>query len=200
MPGVHGWLDHIIGSAQIAALGEALRAFGSATKGNPGPRQPGISVTLTAGALSLALHRPVVLVVAHLDEADEALDDLALFTEAGRALHVARFGALEVLPGESNVSLELLAERLAVVGQLIERNVPDVIVAPVQALMQAVPEPGALQTFSRVIRVDADLPPGELMDWLVSAGYQRQGRDRAAGRLRVAWRDPGRLPPRRVHR
>ena len=51
---------------------------------------------------------------------------------------------------------------------------PDVIVAPVQALMQAVPEPGALQSFSRVIRADADAPPGELMDWLVSAGYQRQ--------------------------
>ena len=170
MPDAHAWLPDLIGSAPIAALGEALRAHNHVKA--HGSR--GSSVTLTAGALSLSLHRPVLLIVAHLDEADDALDDLGLFDEAGRPVRAARFGALEVLPGETNVSLELLAERLGVVGRLVEGDVPDVIVAPVQALMQAVPEPGALQSFSKVIRTDADMPPGELMDWLVAAGYQRQ--------------------------
>ena len=55
----------------------------------------------------------MLLVVAHLDEADDALDDLELFA----GVEAERFGALEVLPGESGVSLELLAERLAVVEQ-----------------------------------------------------------------------------------
>lgn len=183
MPKAHAWLENVIGSAQIAALGERLRASVASGKnirgGIPGGRvqahgSRGSSITLTAGALSLSLKKPVVLVVAHLDEADNALDDLALFTEAGCAIDAARFGALEVMPGESNVSLELLAERLSLVGRLVEKDVPDLILTPVQALMQAVPEPGALASFSRVIRTDTDLPPGELMDWLVAAGYQRQ--------------------------
>ncbi len=131
-------------------------------------------MALTAGALASSLGRPIVLVVAHLDEADDALDDLALLSEAGCDVDAVRFGALEVLPGESNVSLELLAERLAVVGRLVEQDVPGITVAPVQALMQAVPEPGALKSFSRLIRTDDDLPPGDLMDWLTEAGYQRQ--------------------------
>ncbi len=189
MPKASPWLPDLIGSAPVAALAEALRASDAEsgkskglTQGNaPGAREAirshgsrGSSATLTAGALSLKLGRLVVLVVAHLDEAYDALDDLALFADAGRALDACRFGALEVLPGESNVSLELLAERLAVVGRLVEGDVPDVIVAPVQALMQAVPEPGALKSFSKVMRTDDDLPPGGLMDWLVAAGYQRQ--------------------------
>jgi transcription-repair coupling factor (superfamily II helicase) len=179
MPEAHAWLHEIIGSAHIAALGEGLRASGTSGGDIRGGRvqahgSRGSSITLTAGALSLSLNRPIVLVVAHLDEADDALDDLALFNEAGRPIDAARFGALEVMPGESNVSLELLAERLSVVGRLVEKDVPDLILAPVQALMQAIPEPGALASFSRVIRTDADLPPGDLMDWLVAAGYQRQ--------------------------
>ena len=174
MPESHAWLGKIIGSAQLAALGEALRAQNSETGGVQAHGSRGSSFTLTAGALRLNLRRPIVMVVAHLDEADDALDDLALFGEAGKPLDAVRFGALEVLPGESNVSLELLAERLGVVGRLVEQDIPDLIVAPVQALMQGVPEPSALKLFSKVIRRDTDLPPGELMDWLTVAGYQRQ--------------------------
>ncbi len=174
MADAHAWLPDLIGSAPVAALAEALRASDTAPEPIRAHGSRGSSAALTAGALSLKLSRPVLLVVAHLDEADDALDDLALFTEAGLPLDACRFGALEVLPGESNVSLELLAERLAVVGRLVESDVPGLIIAPVQALMQAVPEPGALKLFSNVVRAGEDLPPGELMDWLVAAGYQRQ--------------------------
>ena len=177
MPDAHAWLHEIIGSAQLAALSENLRAPGSkklATQGVQAHGSRGSSVTLTAGALRVLLDRPVVLVVAHLDEADDALDDLALFTESGRDVDAVRFGALEVLPGESSVSLELLAERLTVVGRVVEGKLPGLIAAPVQALMQAVPEPGALRLFSREVRVGDEMPPGALMEWLTSAGYQRQ--------------------------
>ena len=169
MPEAHDWLREIIGSAHVAALGESLRANNRVQA--HGSR--GSSITLTAGALHHTINRPIVLIVAHLDEADDALDDLALFEDAGQPINACRFGALEVLPGESNVSLELLAERIGVVHRLVEDDTPDLIVAPVQALMQSVPEPGALSSFSKVIRQDDDLPPGELMDWLVAAGYQR---------------------------
>jgi transcription-repair coupling factor (superfamily II helicase) len=170
MPTASPWLPDLIGSAPVAALVEGLRASNHVQA--HGSR--GSSAALTAGALSIKLGRLVVLVVAHLDEAYDALDDLQLFTDADQPLDACRFGALEVLPGESNVSLELLAERLAVVGRLVDRDIPNLIVAPVQALMQAVPEPSALKSFSKVVRENDDLPPGELMDWLVAAGYQRQ--------------------------
>ncbi|MFA9477997.1 transcription-repair coupling factor [Phycisphaerales bacterium AB-hyl4] len=162
----HHWLEQIAGSAQVRALGERLasarRVVAEGSRGS--------STNLLAGALARNLRRPVLLVVAHLDEADDALDDLELF----EGLHVERFGALEVLPGETSVSLELLAERLQVVGRLSEGARIDVIVAPVQALMQAVPEPEAAASFTRQLGEGDDISPNALMNWLGEAGYQRQ--------------------------
>ena len=116
---------------------------------------------------------------AHLDEADDAVEDLDLFDAAGYPLTAQRFGALEVLPGESGVSLELLAERLGVVQGLThndsnhQRQHPGVIVAPIQALMQSVPRPEAAAEFTLSIERGGDLPPGQLFDWLDRAGYTR---------------------------
>src|SRR5262249_13589714 len=70
----------------------------------------GSLVSLVSAAVGRGTGRAVVLVLAHVDDADEALDEL---TSAGAA--VLRLPALEALPGESHASLELLAERLAVV-------------------------------------------------------------------------------------
>ncbi|MEX0775397.1 MAG: transcription-repair coupling factor [Phycisphaeraceae bacterium] len=200
----HGWLDRIVHSAALDALcarvGASLRTVAEGSWGS--------STTLVAGALAVRLDRPVLLVVAHLDDADDAYEDLALFEAAGHALGRERFGAMEVLPGESNVSLELLAERLAVVEKLVQfspasrpssktrmaglevnpksdgfnsgaaapiRNPKSasVLVAPIQALMQTVPEASALGDFSLVLEVGKALPPGQLLDWLDRAGYQR---------------------------
>ncbi len=69
----------------------------------------GSVVSLAAAAIARHTKRPVVLVLAHADDADEALDEL---TNAGAP--VLRLPALEALPGESHASLELMAERLGV--------------------------------------------------------------------------------------
>src|SRR5690606_29752629 len=90
-----------------------------------------------------------------------------------KPLSTQRFGALEVLPGESSVSLELLAERMAVVSQLARGELADVIVAPIQALMQAVPRPEAIGDFSLTLQAGAELSPARLLDWLDTAGYTR---------------------------
>ena len=135
----------------------------------------GSSTALLAGATALKSGRPVLLVVAHLDEADDAAEDLALFAANGHALPVERFAALEVLPGETSVSLELLVQRLTVVSRLAEQGRPSggVIVAPIQALMQSVPRPEALEHYQITIEVGREFPPGRLLDWLDRAGYQR---------------------------
>ena len=71
----HAWLGEIVDSAHARALAEAaLRPTGGVADGSRGS-----SSAVMAGALAAQTHRPVLLVVAHLDEADDAVDDLALF-------------------------------------------------------------------------------------------------------------------------
>ncbi|MEM1109662.1 MAG: transcription-repair coupling factor [Planctomycetota bacterium] len=189
------WHEIVCGSAPVGALAEAVSRGDSAAAS--GAR--GSVAALAAGALAQDLGRTVLLVVAHLDEADDALDDLEglaeRVNETTAGLGVERFGALEVLPGESGVNLELLAEQLQVVERVVEGRYPtgeaddtfsgagagpgvgvggQVIVAPVQALMQAVPGPEALSGLTLTLRAGEEMPPGRLLDWLDRAGYSRQ--------------------------
>ncbi|MCC6680593.1 MAG: transcription-repair coupling factor [Phycisphaeraceae bacterium] len=168
----HPWLAKFVESGHVRALiersGRADRTIARGTRGS--------ATALLAGALAAQSERTVLLVVAHLDEADDALDDLELFAAAGipgDGLKVERFGAMEVLPGESAVSLELLAERLGVVDRLVKGDAPDLIVAPIQALMQSVPEPEALQRFGLTLASGGQISQGDLLAWLDRAGYQR---------------------------
>lgn len=178
----HPWLAEIVESVHVRALAEgSARPGGVVADGSRGS-----SSALLAGALAVKTGRPVLLVVAHLDEADDAVEDLSVFAEAGYAIAPRRFGALEVLPGESGVNLELLAERLDVVRDVaLSRKRPpevgrggasprSVIVAPIQALMQAVPKPETVDLFTITLETGKELPPGALLDWLDRAGYVRQ--------------------------
>ena len=138
----------------------------------------GSSTTLLAGALARHTSRSVLLVVAHLDEADDAAEDLSLFAKTGMPLPVERFAALEVAPGETGVSLELVAQRLGLLGRLHEQqrqNKPlrGVVVAPVQALMQSVPVPDTLGQYQLTLAAGQELSPARLLDWLDRASYQR---------------------------
>ncbi|WP_432799251.1 transcription-repair coupling factor [Poriferisphaera sp. WC338] len=171
------WLADLFESAQIRALTDLTS--NPPTNGRiicNGSR--GSSTNLLAAALATKTSRPVLLVVAHLDEADDALDDFEMLQQNGVDLPgtASRFGALEVLPGESNISLELLGERLAVVSSIAEQQQtsPQILVAPIQALMQSVPMPEVLPEFTKELHEGLVLDPSALMDWLTSAGYQRQ--------------------------
>ncbi len=181
------WLHTIVTSASVRALLAQLPQYEAITARGV----CGSSVNLLAGALAVQTRKPVLLVVAHLDEADDALEDLALLEAAGYAVQRDRLSALEVLPGESHASLELLAERLAVVERLTKQNADmiralditsvdqstiaqsEILIAPIQALMQPVPLPDALGDFSIVLETGKRFAPGALLDWLDRAGYQR---------------------------
>ncbi|QDU32959.1 Transcription-repair-coupling factor [Poriferisphaera corsica] len=164
------WLDQLLESRQFRALidltSKANHIVANGSRGS--------STNLLAAALAEKTKRPTLLVVAHLDEADDALDDFDVVKAAGFDLTTERFGALEVLPGESNISIELLGERLHVVSQLVENNTPDLIVAPIQALMQSVPLPEKLADFTLVLEEGLILDLNALINWLANAGYTRQ--------------------------
>ena len=110
----------------------------------------------------------VMVVVAHLDEADDAVEEL-------RSLGVdaVPFPAIEVLPGETSPSADLTIARLAVVRRLAEGAPPRVIVAPIAALMQSVPDPKRMGSLVRDLSVGGRVQPTELVAWLVEGGYRR---------------------------
>jgi transcription-repair coupling factor (superfamily II helicase) len=177
------WLDQMSDSRPIDQLITRLNKSGTAAVYGA----LGSAGNLLAGMIAKRTQRPVLHVVAHLDDADDALADLNLFNhmlsatgkETGVSVEARRFAALEVLPGETGVSLELLAERLAIVGSLIQKpdsktlnNIP-ILVAPITALMQLVPKPESLGQYHLTLRADQNMPPGQLLEWLDRAGYQR---------------------------
>lgn len=128
----------------------------------------GSSTSLVAAAVAQTLKRPVVLVVAHLDEADEIQDELSA---AGAS--VLRLPGLEVLPGETGVSVELFAERLSVVRAVVGLSDGTVVVCPIQGLMQSVPAAASLERLSRVVSRGQNVDHGDLIRWLDQAGYTR---------------------------
>src|SRR5690606_32154433 len=119
--------------------------------------------------------------MAHVDEAEAAEDELA-----SDDCRVIRLPALESLPGETGVALDLFADRLRAVRAVAEESReerverrgggsagPTVIIAPIHALMQAVPHPDALDELTRTIARADRLDPQELIAWLDAAGYAR---------------------------
>ncbi len=154
----------------------------------------GSTTVLIAGAAAMRTGRPVVLVLAHLDDADEAVDELASV-----GVETVKLPALEVLPGESNINPDLLAERLGAVARASAgldyrarsasegsgdtnaqasantRNAPNglAVVTTIQALMQLVPMPERLPGLLRTVRRGETLEPTTLVRWLVAAGYER---------------------------
>ncbi|MBP7934026.1 MAG: transcription-repair coupling factor [Phycisphaerae bacterium] len=136
-----------------------------------------------AGAAARALDRPLLFVTAHLEQADEARDDIELFCGHTPEL----LSAFETVPGEGAASDEIHAERLALCSRMLDLETPELvpgrptdrkpdpllIVAPIQALMQAVPTPVTLEADMLTIGAGQQQTPQLLVDWLVDHGYAR---------------------------
>ncbi|MEE9295238.1 MAG: hypothetical protein V3W34_09815, partial [Phycisphaerae bacterium] len=137
------WITRIAAEPQVQKLAELLgRGDTAAARGVVGS-----STVVLAAALRHRLGRPILLVMPHLDQADEAVEELEAM-----GVDVAKFPAMELLPGESNVNLELLTERLRLVRRLREQEVPAVTVGSIHALMQAVPQVSQLDHLVRVVQ------------------------------------------------
>ncbi len=138
----------------------------------------GSSTNLLAGLLGELADRPVLFVVAHLDDADDAVDELNdLLPREDGAPRAIRFPALEVAAGarDGQVSVDLFAERLAVVRMLAEGRLASgqAIVAPIAALMQAAPTPAKLPSLALSLKRGATAPLAQVLAWLDSTGYER---------------------------
>ena len=163
------WFAQVASSPSLEPLAANVQVGGASSA--RGAR--GSSTTFVAAALAARCKRPLLLVTAHLDEADEAYAELADLHAAGHCGQPALLPALEAAPGEGGAALDLLAERLAVVRSLRAGTPPAVLVAPFPALMQMVPDAALLARLMRVVRVGDRADPRALASWLTEAGYQR---------------------------
>ncbi len=117
----------------------------------------------------MAMERPVILVTAHLDDADEAGEELAGID----GLRVVRVPAVESLTTDTGLATDALAHRLRVARQLPGLKGAAVVLTPIQSLMQLLPPIAALESLTRTLRTGEKHKVADLLAWLASAGYKR---------------------------
>src|SRR5688572_21937135 len=123
----------------------------------------GSSVAAVVAGLRAELRRPVVLICGHLDEGDDLADDIELF--AGQRPDV--LPALELAGSLGRYSEEQVSNRLQLVNRFAAGVPQDqLIVAPVQALMQPVPSRKQLEQLIRTLKPSDELEPEKLIVWL----------------------------------
>jgi transcription-repair coupling factor (superfamily II helicase) len=117
---------------------------------------------------------PVLFVAAHLDDADNAADDLEVLTGQAAVL----FPAWELDLLSDHLNDEVAGERLRVCDLLSQSlpqhsGQPAFIVAPIMALMQPVPSPEALAKRRLTLLKDQQAEPDELVERLIQGGFER---------------------------
>ena len=129
----------------------------------------GCSVALIALALHQRTKRSVVIVCAHLDEAEDLHAEIASIESTAPIL----FPALELSPGETSISADLFTQRLMIARDIEAENAKGVIIAPIAALMQPIPALSRGQSLIREIKTGTTIDPAELIQWLAGYGYER---------------------------
>jgi transcription-repair coupling factor (superfamily II helicase) len=132
----------------------------------------GSAAPILAGIAAERLGRPLLLVTAHADEADDLRDDV----ETALGVAPDLLPPLESLQSDPVGPDELAGERLRLCLSLLSESHGDparVIVAPVLALMQPVPTAAAIAAQSRSVTVGQRLDPEELLRWLSDHGFER---------------------------
>ena len=133
----------------------------------------GSSGALAGAALGRIKKAPVLFVVKHPDNADEVADDIEVFTSKP----VQLLPALEVDIGTDHINDEVAGERLRLCDLLTqpkEQRLEDAqfIVAPIMALLQAVPSKETLKQSRLAMQASGELDPDKLAGWLVDAGFE----------------------------
>jgi len=158
-------LETIQRSAALAALSRALDAGERVIAQGAA----GASTALVAAALRATSERPILLVCAHLDEAE----DLSAEIESVAPGSSTVFPALELAPGDSGAASDLSTRRLMVLRSLDDDAAARVLIAPIAAIMQPVPPRAGADDLIRELRTSDTVDPQELAQWLASKGYER---------------------------
>jgi transcription-repair coupling factor (superfamily II helicase) len=129
---------------------------------------------LLTAFISENLHRPILLICPHIEDADKSVDDLQTFG----CKEIEPLAAWEGEEELADATDETRTERLKLVSRLssiVHRPSSHGLVIPasVQALCQPVPKPQALQESSLRLQKDKEVSPEEVVTWLVDNGFER---------------------------
>ncbi len=162
---MHRLIQAIRDDADFGVLSDALDAGRRVVATGGG----GCAVSLVAAALERTIARKLVIVCAHIDEAEDIVSEINALSPDSAAV----FPALELTPGETEVSAELFAARSMMLRRIAVGEVPKVFIAPIAALMQPVPSVDRLDGLVRSVSVGMSVDPSVLMAWMAEAGYER---------------------------
>jgi transcription-repair coupling factor (superfamily II helicase) len=137
---------------------------------------------LLTAHLSKDIKRPVVYICPHIDDADNAIDDLQTFGAEDVQILPAWEGEEEI----ADATDEIRAERLKTVarvspalesrnrGSLVTHNKEEsiIIAASVQAISQSIPKPEAIEKSSLNLTTGGYMSPERAAEWLVSNGFE----------------------------
>lgn len=139
----------------------------------------GSCAPIVAAAVAKHSGRPLLLITAHADEADDCRDDIETALGAPPEL----FPQLESLPGEVDPDDEIVCERLRITLGIAGKtsSAPRWLTAPIHAVMQAVPSPEVIAAQSFSIRVGGAADPERLTAWLIEQGFNRCDQVEAPG-------------------
>src|SRR3989304_5633944 len=119
-------------------------------------------------------HHRLLLVVPSIEEAEDDVEDLKTFLD----------GHAELFPAGENIFTnnyenegDVLAQRLRILnqihfGNIYDGNKFDIIVAPIQALLQPVPSPKSITKNILCLQRNHEYPREELVLWLQKHHYQ----------------------------
>jgi transcription-repair coupling factor (superfamily II helicase) len=135
-----------------------------------------------AGLVHLSERRPFLVAVPTTGEAERLVNDLGLLLGPDR---VELFPAWETLPFERvSPAVETMGRRLRAMWRLRAGDAPDVVVAPVRALVQRL-GPHVEDVEPIVVHPGDRLDPDDLVRRLVAAGYRREYQVEARGEVAV---------------
>ena len=121
---------------------------------------------LLAAYLSKQLQRPILYVCPHIDDADNAVDDLQTFGAEDAGLLPAWEGEEEIADATDEIRSERLKVVLRAEGQRI------IIAASVQAICQPVPKREAIEKGALGLDKGKTTSPGQVAEWLVTNGFE----------------------------
>ncbi len=136
----------------------------------------GSAAPILAGLIASGLGRPMLYVTAHLEQADDARDDIE--TVLGRMVDL--LPAWETLPGEGSGAGEIGAERTRLCAALLDGGAAgestgehSFLITPIQALMQPAPSPDSLDANTLTLAVGQQRQPDEIAAFLLERGFER---------------------------
>jgi len=128
---------------------------------------------LLAVHLSRRLGRPILFISPHIDDADDVADDVRTFG----AEYVEVFGVWEAQgPGHPDATDAIGAQRLRIAAAMARQasSPPSglIISTSIQALIQPVPDPGALEQGQLTIAAGQTCEPDRLVEQLYTWGFE----------------------------